>query len=75
MIQICPLKRMRRKEVKKDPNSMTNGRFQCLVAFGRFHCLMTLERFHYLMALERFHCLVANGRRRKAPFPFFPLSS
>jgi hypothetical protein len=33
MIQICPLKR--RKEVQEDPNSVANGRFQCLVANGR----------------------------------------
>jgi hypothetical protein len=32
MIQIHPLKRRRRKEVKKDPNLVANGRFQCLVA-------------------------------------------
>jgi hypothetical protein len=35
MIWIFLLNRRRRKEVKKDPNSATNGRFQCLVANGR----------------------------------------
>jgi hypothetical protein len=29
------LKRKRRKEVKENPNSLANGRFQCLVANGR----------------------------------------
>jgi hypothetical protein len=29
------LKKRKRKEVKEDPNSVANGRFQCLVANGR----------------------------------------
>ncbi len=60
------LKKMRRKDVKEDPNLVANGRFHCLVAFERFHCLVTLERFH---------CLVANGRWRIntfSPLPIFP---
>jgi hypothetical protein len=65
MIRICPLKRRRRKDVKEDPNSVANGRFQCLVALGRFHYLVALERFHCLVALERFQCSVANGRRSR----------
>jgi len=35
MIQICAFKKKEKKEVKKDPNLVANGRFQCLVAFGR----------------------------------------
>jgi hypothetical protein len=35
MIRIRPLKRRKRKEVKEEPNSMVNERFQCLVAFQR----------------------------------------
>jgi hypothetical protein len=35
MIRIRLLKIRRRKEVKKNPNSMANGRFQCLMALGR----------------------------------------
>jgi hypothetical protein len=77
MIQIRPLKKRRRKEMKEDPNSMANGRFQCLVTFGRFHYLVALERFHCLMALRRFQCLVALGRRKRrinifSPLPTFP---
>jgi hypothetical protein len=53
---------MRRKEVKEDPNSVANGRFQCLVDLKKFHCLVALGRFHCLVALGRFHCLVALGR-------------
>jgi hypothetical protein len=34
MIQIHPLKRRKRKEVKEDPNLVANGRFQCLVGLG-----------------------------------------
>jgi hypothetical protein len=62
MIQIRPIKRRRRKEVKEDPNSMANGRFQCLVAFEGFQCLMAFKRFQCLVALERFQCLVALKR-------------
>jgi hypothetical protein len=39
------LKRKRRKEVKEDPNSVVNGRFQCLGANGRFLSLVALGRF------------------------------
>jgi hypothetical protein len=35
MIRIRLLKIRRRKEVKKNPNSMANGRFQCLMALER----------------------------------------
>jgi hypothetical protein len=75
MIRIRPLKGMKRKEGKEDPNSVANGRFQCLVALGRFHCLVVLGRFHCLVANERFQCSMANGRRRKStfsPLPTFP---
>ncbi len=44
MIQICLLKRRRRKEVKENPNSVAYGKFQCLVANGRFQCLVTFGR-------------------------------
>jgi hypothetical protein len=44
MIQIRPLKRKRRKEVKEDSNSIANGRFQCLVALERFQCLVANGR-------------------------------
>jgi hypothetical protein len=44
MIQIHPLKRRKRKEMKEDPNLVANGRFQCLMALGRFQCLVALER-------------------------------
>ncbi len=57
MILIHLLKRKRRKEVKKDPNLVGYGRFQCLVAFERFHCLVIDGRFQ---------CLVANGRRKRS---------
>jgi hypothetical protein len=60
------LKKRRGKDVKKDPNSVANGRFHCLVAFGRFH---------WLTALERVHCLVANGRWKRNTFSFLPTSS
>jgi hypothetical protein len=36
MIQIHPLKRRKKKEVKEDPNLMAYGRFQCLMALERF---------------------------------------
>jgi len=77
------LKKRRRKDVKKDPNSVANGRFHCLVALGRFHWLTALERFHWLTALERFHwltalerfhCLVANGRWKRNTFSLLPTS-
>jgi hypothetical protein len=48
--------------VKEDPNSVANGRFQCLVTLERFHCLVTFERFHCLVAFERFQCLVTLER-------------
>jgi hypothetical protein len=34
MIQICAFKNKKKKEVKKNPNLVANGRFQCLVALG-----------------------------------------
>ncbi len=52
--------------MKEDPNSVANGRLQCLVALERFQCLM---------ANRRLQCLMANGRRRKntfSPLPTFP---
>jgi hypothetical protein len=72
MIQIRPLKRRRRKEVKEYPNSIANWRFQCLVAFERFHSLVALERYQRLVANGRFQCLVANARRRKSTFSPLP---
>jgi hypothetical protein len=38
------LKRRRRKKVKEDPNSVANGKFQCLVALERFQCLVANGR-------------------------------
>jgi hypothetical protein len=35
------LKRKKKKEVKEDPNSKANRRFQCLVVNGRLQCLVT----------------------------------
>jgi hypothetical protein len=52
LMRIFPLKRRRRKEMKEDPDSVANTRFQCLVALKRFRCLVALERFHCLMALK-----------------------
>jgi hypothetical protein len=43
MIQIRSLKRRKKKEVKEDPNSVANGRFQCLVALERFHAWWPME--------------------------------
>jgi len=62
MIQIRPLKKRRKKEVKENPNSVVNGRFQCLVANGRFQCFVANGKFQCLVANRRFQCLMANGR-------------
>jgi hypothetical protein len=59
--------------VKEDPNSVANGRFQCLVALERFQSLVALERFQCLVAFERFQCLVANGRKRRRGNTLSPL--
>jgi hypothetical protein len=70
--------------MKENPNSVANGRFQCLVALerlqclvanGRIQCLVNLERLQCLMANGTLQCLVANGRKRGntfSPLPTFP---
>ncbi len=37
------LKKKKKKEVKENPNSRANRKFQCLVVNGRFQCLVTNE--------------------------------
>jgi hypothetical protein len=43
-----PLKKRRKKEVKEDPNSMGNGRFQCLVANGKRRKNILFASSHFL---------------------------
>ncbi len=70
MIQIRLLKKMTKKEVKGNSNSVPYRRFQCLMTDGRFQCLV---------ALQKFQRLVANGRIRRRikknilfTFSYFP---
>jgi hypothetical protein len=55
-----PLKKRRKKEVKEDPNSMGNGRFQCLVALERFQCLVANGKRRKNILFASSHFLPTN---------------
>jgi len=55
--------------VNENPNSVTYGRFQCLVALERFQCLVVLERRRKSILFTSFHFPPPNNFTETLFFP------
>ncbi len=85
MIWIHFLKKRKRKEVKKDPNLVANGRFQCLVALGRrrretlnpkpshFPPNKFYLNLHFFFLILEFYFIMVLGRYLHISFIFLDL--